>query len=285
MEFIDLRDGRRGPSIDVLFPAWKARGEAVAFLSPHDDDVVLGAGYLVRAVLEAGGRPVVAVVCRGDAGYATPAAKRSIVRTRRAEADEAYRALGVGAADIHFFGLPDLSLMAYVNRKVPGKTGVVDRLIGLLRTYKAGRVVFSSPHFENWDHTAVFNLGMYAVPQAGDPILADLGPPSPVASTLVYSVWGDFEAAEDGPGPLRADAAVLAGEKEERLVRRALRAFASQSAVMENTMAGRREARRGPAGWLELYQRVGIRRPIDYRPYFESINKTHERKSGQDKEG
>jgi LmbE family N-acetylglucosaminyl deacetylase len=273
MEFIDFRDDRRGSSIEILFPGWKTRGEAAAFLSPHDDDVVLGSGYLVRAVIEAGGRPVVIVFCKGDAGYATPAAKRSIVRTRRAEADEAYRTLGVGAADIHFFGLPDLSLMTYVNRKVPGKAGVLDRLIGLLRTYRAGRVVFSSPHCENWDHTAVFNLGMYAAPQAGDPILADLGPPSPVTSSLVYSVWGDFPAAEGEPGPLRADAAILAGEKEERLVRRALRAFASQAAVMENTVAGQRDRRKGPAGWIELYQRARVRRPIDYGPYFERLVK------------
>lgn len=273
MEFIDFRDDRRGPSIEVLFPGWKARGEAVAFLSPHDDDVVLGAGYLVRAVIEAGGRPVVVVFCKGDAGYSTPAGKRSIVRTRRAEADEAYRTLGVGAADIHFFGLPDLSLMTYVNRKVPGKAGVLDRLIGLLRTCRAGRVVFSSPHFENWDHTAVFNLGMYAAPQTGDPILADLGPPSPVTSNLVYSVWGDFPAPDGPSGPLRADAAILAGEREERLVRKALRAFASQAAVMGNTVAGQRDARRGPAGWLELYQRARVRRPIDYGPYFERLVK------------
>ena len=273
MEFIDFRDNRKGPSIEVLFPGWKKRGEAVAFLSPHDDDVVLGAGYLVRAVLEAGGRPVIFVFCKGDAGYATPAAKRSIVRTRRAEADEAYRILGVGVADLHFFGLPDLSLMTYVNRKVPGKAGVLDRLLGMLRTYKAGRVVFSSPHYENWDHTAVFNLGMYAAPQAGDPILADLGPPSPVISGLVYSVWGDFEAADGEAGPLRADAAALAGESEERLVRRALHAFASQAAVMENTVAGRRDRRKGPGGWLELYQRARVRRPVDYGPYFERILK------------
>jgi LmbE family N-acetylglucosaminyl deacetylase len=279
MEFLDFRDNRKGPSIEVLFPGWKKRGEAVAFLSPHDDDVVLGAGYLVRAVLEAGGRPVILVFCKGDAGYATTAARHSIVRTRRAEADEAYRTLGVGAADIHFFGIPDLSLMTYVNRKVPGKAGVLDRFIGLLRTYGAGHVVFSSPNFENWDHTAVFNLGMYAAPQAGDPILADLGPLSPVTSGLVYSVWGDFEAPDGEPGPLRADAAVLAGEKEERLIRRALRAFASQAAVMGNTVAGQRDARKGPGGWLELYQRARVRRPIDYGPYFERVNKMGQRRT------
>lgn len=270
MEFVDFRTAQKSPSIEVLFPGWK-RGEAVAFLSPHDDDVVLGAGFLVRAVIESGGRPHVLIFCKGDAGYSTAAEKRAIVRTRRAEAVASYRILGVEAAAIHFFGLPDLSLMTYVNRKIPGKNGVVEGFIRLLRAHRAGRVVFSSPHYENWDHTAVFNLGMYAAPQAGDPILADLGEPFSVQSYLVYSVWGDFGTMGEESGPLPADAGILAGEKEERRVRLALRAFASQAKVMENTVAKRRYGRKGPGGYLELYQRARLRRPIDYRPYFDRI--------------
>ena len=272
MEFVDFRTGEKSASIKTLFPGWK-KGESVAFLSPHDDDVALGAGYLVQAVLESGGRPHILVFCRGDAGYSTPAGKRTIVRTRKREARAACVTLGVNPADIHFFGLPDLSLMTYVNRKVPGLAGVLDRFLRLLRTHRAGRVVFSSPNYENWDHTAVFNLGMYAVPQAGDPILADLGHPSPVRSFLVYSVWGDFAPTGKANGPLRADAGILAGDEEEELVRKSLRAFASQKKVMENTVARHRDRRKGPGGHIELYQRARVREPIDYGPYFERLKK------------
>jgi LmbE family N-acetylglucosaminyl deacetylase len=272
MEFVDFRAPARGPSIDILFPGWK-RGEVVAFLSPHDDDAALGAGHLIRAVVEFGGRPLILVFCKGDAGYSTPTAKRSIVRTRRAEALAAYAVLGVGTADVHFFGLPDLSLMAYVNRKIPGKAGILDRFIGLLRARRAGRVVFSSPNLENWDHTAVYNIGMYAAPQAGDPILADLGDPSPVRSYLVYSVWSDFGIADRTSGEPAADAGTIASEKEERLVRRALGTFGSQAQVMEKTVARHRDRRKGPDGYLELYQRAVVRQPIDYGPYFERLRK------------
>ncbi len=276
MEFVDFRTGEKSASIKMLFPGWK-RGESVAFLSPHDDDVALGAGYLVQAVLESGGRPHILVFCKGDAGYSTPGGKRTIVRTRRREALAAYATLGVDPADIHFFGLPDLSLMAYVNRKVPGREGVLDRFIRILRTHRAGRVVFSSPHYENWDHTAVYCLGMYAAPQAGDPILADLGGPFPVQSLLVYSVWGDFAPSGEVNGPLRADAGILAGEKEEELVRKSLRAFASQSKVMDNTAARPGDRPKGPGGRLELYQRARVREPIDYGPYFEYLKKAPEK--------
>jgi LmbE family N-acetylglucosaminyl deacetylase len=272
MEFVDFGTAEKSHSIEVLFPGWK-RGETVAFLSPHDDDVALGAGYLVRAVIESGGQPLVLIFCRGDAGYSTSAEKRTIVRTRRAEAVASYGILGIKAVDIRFFGLPDLSLMTYVNRQVPGRAGLLDDFIRLLRRRKAARIVFSSPHHENWDHTAVFDLGMYAAPQAGDPILADLGEPLPVVSYLVYSVWGDFGSMGNGAGPLLADAGILATEKDERLVRRALRAFASQAKVIRNTMAEHRDQRTGPGGYLELYQRVRVRQPIDYRPYFERLKK------------
>ncbi len=272
MEFVDFGTGEREPGLKLFFPGWK-KGETVAFLSPHDDDAALGAGYLVRAVKKHGGTPVILIFCRGDAGYSKAGDKKTIVATRRREAVASYGLLGVPPEDIFFFGLPDLSLMGRVDRIMPGGgKGAVDALIRVLRSRRAGRVVFSSPHHENWDHTAVHHLGMYAAPQAGDPILADLGPPSPVQSCLIYSVWADFEP---GPGGgLPADLGILAGPGEERLVRKALAAFASQAAIMDNTAAARREARRGPEGWLELYKRADVRLPVNYPRYFRELTRS-----------
>jgi hypothetical protein len=112
---------------------------------------------------------------------------------------------------------------------------------------------------------------MYAAPQAGDPILADLGEPSPVRTLLVYSVCGDFAPADNGSRGLRADAGILAGREEEQVVRKALRSFASQARVMENTLARGRDRRKGPEGYLELYQRARVRQPIDHGPYFKRL--------------
>jgi LmbE family N-acetylglucosaminyl deacetylase len=283
MEFIDFRAGRRSGRIETIFPGWRP-GEAVAFLSPHDDDVVLGAGYLLQAVAAQGGLPHVVVFCRGDAGYTRRRDRRTIVRTRRAEAVAAYGTLGVAPSRLHFFGLPDLSLMGYVDRKAFGRGGVPDRLIRLLRRHRVGRVVFASPNFENWDHTAVFNLGMYCAPQAGDPILADLGRPHPVLSLLVYAVWGDFGpglSAPASPGSLRADAGILAGDAEEKRIGRAQAAFASQAAVIANTAARQRSSRRGPDGYLELYQSAVVREPVDYAPYFARLKELSRPASGR----
>ena len=272
MEFVDFGTGARGGDIGLLFPGWK-KGEAVAFLSPHDDDAALGAGYLLRAGKRAGGRPLVCVFCKGDAGYSKTEEKRTIVTRRRREAVAAYGLLGVPPEDIHFFGRPDLSLMGQIDRiMADGRKGVVDELLCVLRTRRAGRVVFTSPSYENWDHTAVHHLGMYVAPQAGDPILADLGAPSPVVSMLVYSVWGDL--APKAGGGLGADLGIVAGDRDEQAVRKALAAFASQAAIMENTGAARRDARRGPDGWLEIYGRAIVRKPVNYLAYFRELGKS-----------
>jgi LmbE family N-acetylglucosaminyl deacetylase len=273
MEFVDFGTGTRGSDIGILFPGW-TKGEAVAFLSPHDDDAVLGAGYLLRAVKKAGGKPFVVIFCKGDAGYSKASEKKTIVARRKREACAAYGALGVPPEDIIRFERPDLSLMGHVNRISPaGRKGVVEDLIRVLRSRRTARVVFTGPHYENWDHTAVYMLGMYAAPQAGDPILADLGRPSPTASMLVYSVWGDLAPRTDGAG-VRADLGVLAGDRDEQAVRKALGAFASQADIMANAVASRRDARRGPDGWLELYARAAVREPINYMAYFRELGKS-----------
>ena len=271
MDFVDFRAASRTKDIGLLFPGWTT-GERVAFFSPHDDDIALGAGYLVLAVAAAGGVADVVVFCRGDAGYSTVEEKETIVSTRRAEALAAYALLGVPTENIHFFDLPDLSLMTYVNRHVPGAGGVLDKMLRLLRGRRVSRAVLPNPNLENWDHTAVFNLGVYGAPQAGDPILTDLGEPFPIRTFLAYAVWSDFEPA-GWVSSVRADAGILATREEEARVTKALAAFGSQARVMAATVARERDKRRFEDRFLELYRRVELRLPVDYNPYFELLNK------------
>jgi LmbE family N-acetylglucosaminyl deacetylase len=269
MEFIDFRRGVRGGGPDILFPGWQS-GEAVAFYSPHDDDAILGAGYLIRAVIEHGGAPHVLVFCRGDAGYSTPAEKAGIVAVRREETVRAYSALGVPASAVITFEAPDFGLMDGLRRD-PSTGSIFDRLIVYLRLHRIGRIVFTSGNFEHWDHTAAFYAGIYTSPQAGDPILADLGPPSPLMTYLQYAVWSDFAPGPEKMFPLAADKAILGSDDDEAAVRKALSAFASQGLIMSHTVAALRDKRRTAEGFLELYQEFGLRRPIDFEPYEDAL--------------
>lgn len=270
MEFVDFTDLKRGRRIDLVFPGWK-QGERVVFFSPHDDDAVLGAGYLILAAVRSGGVPDVFVFCRGDAGYSTPAEKRTIVQRRKREAACAYGILGVKKSNIRFFGLPDFSLPSHLDRRSKRVPGLFDRLVSLLRRRCISRVLFSSGFLEHWDHTAVFHAGIYISPQAQDPILADLGKPQPIRSYLAYSVWGDFEPPANGQST-RADRGILAAEEDEKLVIGAVKAFSSQARIIKEIVA-QREKRKTSGGYLELYKSYEPRQPIDYTPYFRLLKK------------
>ena len=67
MEFVDFHSLQKSKEINLIFPDWQ-KGETVAFLSPHDDDVLLGAGYLLTATIKNKGTPLILIFCSGDAG-------------------------------------------------------------------------------------------------------------------------------------------------------------------------------------------------------------------------
>ena len=271
MEFLDFKTLRRSSSIELVFPGWK-KGERVAFLSPHDDDVLLGAGYLVAATIQNGGIADVIVFCRGDAGYSSPEEKEGIVTRRKIETVKAYGELGVSEQNISFLNIPDFSLMQYVNREIGLEKGLFDEIIRRFRQTKVSRVVFSSGYFEHWDHTAVFYTGIYTSPQATDPILADLGTPHPIESYLIYSVWADFEPTKDEPEGIRADKGILVREDLEARIRKAITAYSSQRKIIQDIVA-QRERIKSDEGYLELYRNAEVRKPTDFSPYFELLSK------------
>jgi LmbE family N-acetylglucosaminyl deacetylase len=274
MEYISFKKLRRDDRISLFFPGWKP-GEKVAFYSPHDDDAVLGAGYLLLATLTAGGIPHVFIFCRGDAGYSTAAEKKGLAKKRKEEASRAYGILGVPPENIRFFDIPDFSLMARLDRLLPSGQGLFEKIIGRLRKEQISRVVFSSGYLEHWDHTAVYNVGVYFSSQAQDPILVDLGKPFPMKTFLAYSVWGDIEPASARDN-IRADLGILATEKEEQKVLQAVRAFSSQKRIIQSILVHRRK-RKTEDGYLELYKSIQVREPIDFSPYFKLLKKLKKR--------
>jgi LmbE family N-acetylglucosaminyl deacetylase len=99
----------RGDGVGVgLFPG------PVLVLAPHMDDETLGCGRLLAALADAGVRVHILFATDGsrspDVG---PTDARALAATRAAEARCAADALGVGAANTSFLGLPDGRLRAH----------------------------------------------------------------------------------------------------------------------------------------------------------------------------
>ena len=184
--------------------------------------------------------------------------------------------LGVDESHLFNSDIPDFSLQPYINRDLPRGRGLFEEQVRVFRKEQVSRVVFSSGFYEHWDHTAVHHMGIYTSPQAGDPILADLGEPYAPKSYYVYSVWGDFEPEKHQQDSIRADKGILVDREMENTIREAIQVFSSQKKIFKNIVAYR-EKRKTDGGYLELYKKMAARSQINFKAYFDLLKKCKKR--------
>lgn len=273
--YYDLQRMTRSYDIALLFPGWQPGDERVVVLSPHDDDGLLGAGYLMQAVPANGGEVHLLILCDGSAGYSTPEEKETIVAVRQAETLAAYQTLSLDKDHILRCDYPDFSLAGCVGWRLPGGSpGTMQCILPELRRLRVTRLLMPNGYREHIDHEATERIGRYDGPQVGDPVFSDLGLAPPVRSVLQYAVWGDF-SPEDAlvhgrSSALRANRALLAPAGAEARVMAGLQAFSSQSRIIEALVAAR-EARRHGDRWLELYLAFDPRPKLNHQPYHDAI--------------
>lgn len=273
--YYDLLRGVKSNDIGLIFDGWHEGDERVVILSPHDDDALLGAGYLILAVMRAGGEPYVIVYCDGRGGYSSLDLKDSIVSVRRRESLNAYRSLGVKDENMLHLNYPDFSLRSYIGWVLPNSVeGTTAETIRLLRQIKPTRLLVPNEYREHMDHEALSYVGSYDGPQVGDPVLVDLGSQFTVKSYLKYCVWGDF-SPEDALLTnrflsLRGNIIVKVKREIEEGIVKALGEFKSQREVIKSIMEKRRE-RLLNGYYIEVYQKFNPRPEINYQPYKEKI--------------
>ncbi len=269
--YYDLQMSVKSNDVGLIFNCWHGEDERVVILSPHDDDALLGAGYLILAVMKAGGEPYIVVYCDGRGGYSSVDLKDKIVSIRRCESLNAYKKLGVKEENIMHLDYPDFSLRSYVSWVLPnGLEGSTSKTIKLLRCIKPTRLLVPNEYREHMDHEALSYIGSYDGPQIGDPVLVDLGPPFKVKSYLKYCVWGDFSPEDaflsNRDPSLRGNVAVKVKKEAEEKVIKALEEFKSQREIIKNIVK-RRKDRFLNGYYIEVYQKFNPRPEIDYQPY------------------
>ena len=216
-------------SIESIFPNW-GEDEGVAVFSPHDDDAILGAGYVIRAAKEAGARVYVIISCEGNAGYSIPEQKDEIIARRKKETIDAYVEIGVPEENIYRFGMSDFAAFRYLGWDAGELgAGVFERSMKFMRNNRITRVLVPNHNKEHADHTATHMIGAYDAPQAGDPILVDWGTPCEVKTVMEYSVWADFSvenAIENGRDRrLKANTIVKVAPEVEEAIDRGLERY------------------------------------------------------------
>ncbi|WP_438315721.1 PIG-L deacetylase family protein [Candidatus Caldatribacterium sp. SIUC1] len=272
----DLRRRQKSPSLDLLFPGWQEGDERVVIFSPHDDDALLGAGYLLQAVPLFGGEVYIVVFCNGSGGYSVIEHKNVITALRARETTRAYAKVGILPERIYRLEYDDYSVWPFIGWKLSGgEEGTVQKVIPLLRRLRATRVVLPNGHREHLDHTAVFMVGAFDAPQVGDPVMADWGESAPVRSVLQYAVWSDFAfddalCAGDDLG-VRANRALLAPSEAEERVQEAMREFRTQARIVEGLLAARKEREFRNGFFLEVYLAFDPRPKCVYEKYLRRV--------------
>lgn len=275
--FFDVNERLVG-GLEVLFPGWKGEDERICVYSPHDDDAIIGAGYVMRAALGSGAEVHVIIACDGACGYSTPEEREGIVERRRRETLDCYRTFGIPEKNVMFLSYPDFSAIQYVGRVLdPSHEGHFRTTITELRKRRITRILAPNHYHEHIDHVATFLMASYDAPQAGDEHSVDWASPYPVRSVAQYSVWAEMDpedALVSGRDVrLRGDTVAIAEASDESKVMDGIRRYPSQAAII-SSLVEQRKARLLPDGrFIEVYRRFDPRPKFNFSPYKELLAK------------
>jgi LmbE family N-acetylglucosaminyl deacetylase len=219
-------------SIAELLDDWRGPAESWLFISPHDDDIVLGGGLTFQAGIAEGAQVYATIVTDGRMGYCRIEQRDSIVTIRREEATKALACLGLPAERLYFLGYPDGQLSAWSGAFVRnGESGLGEETFGiqmaftrLLRQVRPTRVFVPTSADLHPDHRIVHEQLMISLFHAQGNIWPQLGMPiSEVPRVYELAVYCDF------PDPPQIRVETPPEMLETKL--RAIAAFCSQEQI------------------------------------------------------
>lgn len=187
-EFVRLVGAERrvGPTLASVSRHWKHAQESFLFVSPHDDDVVIGGSLMIQSALKEKVPVYVAVVTDGSMGYCSMEEKDTISEIRRHETFEAFRVLGVPKKNIFWLGFPDCQLTRYRGRRAAtaddaaqshGFTGMQNAFTDLLRRVRPNQIFMPTKADLHPDHVLVHEEMMISCFHAAGSIWPELGEP------------------------------------------------------------------------------------------------------------
>ena len=253
-------------NIAELLPDWKGAAECWMFVSPHDDDVAIGAGLTFQAGLMEGVAVHAVVVTDGRMGYCRLDQRRDIVRIRRAEAENAYRILGLPADRLRFIECPDCNLSAFRGRhfttigaptEIENAGGMQNAFTHALRQVRPNRVFLPTSADLHPDHQIVHEEVLISLFHAQGNIWPELGEPiAEVPKVYEFACYCDF------PKPPQIRIEATPNMLETKL--NAISAYESQDQV-ELVVAIQRNV--GPIEYLHELE-FHFYRPEQYHPLF-----------------
>ena len=268
-EFVRLvgNERRVGARLAEVSRHWQGEQECFVFVSPHDDDAVLGAGLLIQLAKREKVPVYILTVTDGSMGYCSPEEKDSIAQIRQQESFECYQALGVPKKNIIWLSYPDCRLNQYRGRRpideespltIAGHTGLQNSFTYWLRQVRPTQCFVPTRNDLHPDHQIVYDEFLISLFHSGGDIWPELGKTlEKVPYVNTYAVYCDFST----PPTLRMRTPPSYMEKKLK----AISAFRSQkqiASLIENVRH---------FGAEEYIRSLDFRlyRPSDYHNMFE----------------
>ena len=206
-EFVRLvGDERRvGPSVEAVSKHWQGDRETFLFVSPHDDDVVIGGGLMILAALANNVDVHVCIVTDGAAGYCEMSEKDTIADIRKQETFDSFKTMGLSEDKIHWLGFPDCQLTSYIGRRPAGEddkaviqnhTGLQNAFTHIIRKVNPTQVFLPTNTDLHPDHRIVHSELMISLFHAAGGIWPELGDKiANVPHVHEMAVYCDFPTA------------------------------------------------------------------------------------------
>lgn len=175
-------------------------GATWLFVSPHDDDLCIGAGLTMQAARQAGIDVQVLIVTDGCLGYCRAEQRDSIVEIRRAETYESFEMLGVKRKHVTYIDYPDGGLVPLVGRRaardgeraIEGYVGLQNAFTFYLREIRPTCVFVPTPTDLHPDHRITHSELMISLFHASGDIWPELGAPLAVPQVIELAIYCDF---------------------------------------------------------------------------------------------
>jgi LmbE family N-acetylglucosaminyl deacetylase len=171
------------------------------FVSPHDDDLCIGAGLLMQAAVREGVDVQALIVTDGCLGYCRAEQKADIVAIRREETISSFRELGIAEPNVTYINYPDGGLTSYIGRRparegesaIAGFVGLQNAFTYYLRKFRPSRVFVPTHTDLHPDHRITHSELMISLFHASGAIWPELGAPlMDVPSLGELAVYCDF---------------------------------------------------------------------------------------------
>ena len=187
--------------IAELFDDWRGPAESWLFISPHDDDIVVGGGLVFQVGIAEGAQVHAAVVTDGRMGYCRIEQRDSIAAIRAEEARQSFAILGLSPQRLHFLGFPDGNLATcrgafFANgeaAEAEEPRGMQISFVRLLRQVRPTRLFVPTSADLHPDHRIVHEELMISLFHAQGGIWPELGEPiADVPRIYEMAVYCDF---------------------------------------------------------------------------------------------